>query len=715
MKKMSVIVLIFLSLLSNPISASENEHVYMVTFDDDVNVDMIISHEGEIIEQYVNIPVALVRLSEAKAQALSLLESVQSVEIDKQISVEYSSSEWGINTINIENAWGLNYKGDGINIAVIDTGIDSTHEDLKIAGGRSFVGNNPFDYEDRNGHGTHVAGIIGAQHNSIGINGIAPNADIYALKVMDDNGIGKVSATIRAIDWSISNGMDILNLSLGSIDYTNAYQAIVTKAYEHDLLLISSAGNEGSLIPEGDVIEYPANFDEVFAIGAIKNDYQRAKFSAHGPNLEFVAPGVNIKSTAIDGYEKKNGTSMAAPYVSGVFALMKQAYPTYSNHELRTLAQQNSIDLGVEGRDPLYGFGLINGVFKQDITSPETPEDLFARSRPNGLSLSWELDTLPGDDVGFYVYVNNERINSEPIYSMTYNLSSLVNYTSYKIEVSSIDPSGNESPKTKAIHATPSTKMNPIKFQQNEQDLHLSWIPYVYEHIDGYVVFIGQSKEGKVVKETETTITNLPDWYKVTYQVAALFKDGSYSIKSDLINHYTIAFNDVPPDYWALNEISYSVNRAFMVGEDNLFKPNQPLTRAETARILNRFLKNEEVYKVSSFHDISDNHPDFKAIESLKQKKIMLGYNNDTYAPNEFITRKQLAAIIDRAISVEHVYRMVNPYVDISSHDWAHPSILSLYQKNILKGSAHRYFLPNERVTRAQMATVLYRLATFLK
>ena len=209
----------------------------------------------------------------------------------------------------------------------------------------------------RSGHGTHVSGIIGAKNNGVGLVGVAPDTSLYAVKVLDSTGSGYVSDIISGIDWAITNKMDIITMSLGTKSDVAALHNAVDSAYTQGVLVVSAGGNDGA---GGDTIEYPARYSSVIAVGAVDKTNKRAYFSSTGKELEVSAPGVNIQSTYLNGqYATMSGTSMATPFVAGDLALLKQAHPTYSASQLRSLLQQKVIDLGRKGRDSSYGFGLI--------------------------------------------------------------------------------------------------------------------------------------------------------------------------------------------------------------------------------------------------------------------------------------------------------------------------------------------------------------------
>lgn len=329
--------------------------------------------KGKPTKEYYNVHSLKTNLSDNEITDLKKDPNVLSIEEDTKISMiqdleNTEVKDWGITTVGAESSWSSGYTGLGVKVAVIDTGVNTTHPDLEtaIAGGVSQVSYTA-SYEDDNGHGTHVSGIIGARQDGVGIVGIAPEASIYAVKSLDSTGSGYISDIIGGIDWSIQNHMDIINMSLGSKSSSTALQTACDTAYSYGILVVAAAGNTGTakVRTNADTINYPAKYASVIAVGATDISNNRAYFSSTGKELEVVAPGVNIVSDSFTGgYVTMSGTSMASPYVAGDLALLKQANPTYTNVQLRSLLDNNVTDLGTQGRDNLYGYGLIKAPVK---------------------------------------------------------------------------------------------------------------------------------------------------------------------------------------------------------------------------------------------------------------------------------------------------------------------------------------------------------------
>ncbi|MCS1350170.1 S8 family peptidase [Mechercharimyces sp. CAU 1602] len=258
--------------------------------------------------------------------------------------------------------------GKGVRVGVIDTGIDLTHPDLanNVQGGVNFIQTDQ-PPQDENGHGTHVAGIIGARNSRTGIIGVAPAVSLYAIKVLDKDGLGSMRTLIHGIKWGIDNRMDILNISItGETSSPPELVEIIELATKKGILVIAASGNRGNLRGKGDCVESPARLPSVEAVAALDRQNRRALFSATGPEINIAAPGVQILSTYLDGqYAKMSGTSMAAPHVSGVAALLKCAYPQANNKKLRLLLHRQARRLTSKRMDRLTGAGLVRAWTKR--------------------------------------------------------------------------------------------------------------------------------------------------------------------------------------------------------------------------------------------------------------------------------------------------------------------------------------------------------------
>jgi subtilisin len=272
---------------------------------------------------------------------------------------------WNITLVKAPQAWARGYKGSGVKVAVLDTGI-ANHPDLVISGGVSFVPG-VVSFNDGHSHGTHCAGIIGARNNSIGVIGVAPLASLYAVKVLTDAGSGSTSWILAGMAWARLNGMNVVSMSLGSDSCQSAaYTNAIAQLNAAGVTIVCAAGNSGgTAFP---CVGSPANSPGAIAVAAVNINKVRASFSSSGTSccppggnpVNISAPGVSINSTIPGGYGVKSGTSMACPHVAGAAALVKQRFPAFTPAQVRAKLLATAADLGVPGNDPLYGAGLVD-------------------------------------------------------------------------------------------------------------------------------------------------------------------------------------------------------------------------------------------------------------------------------------------------------------------------------------------------------------------
>jgi len=316
---------------------------------------------GKVKYSYHLVPAIAAEVPEPAVEGLLHNPHVVSVELDGQKEIDYGEIDisWGVNRIGAGDAHVNGNMGTNVRIAVLDTGIDYTHFELDInyAGGYDFV-NGDSDPMDDNGHGTHCAGIIAAEYNEEGVVGVAPEASIYAIKVLNENGIGYDSDIIAGIEWAVDNDIQITSNSYGGGGHSSLLELAFDNAYEAGILSIAAAGNNGQ---GEDNVSYPARYGSLIAVSATDKDDDIARFSSRGPSVELSAPGWFIYSTILDNaFAKKSGTSMSCPHVAGTATLILSAHPDWSNQEVRDWLCENAEDLGNPGRDNNYGYGLVN-------------------------------------------------------------------------------------------------------------------------------------------------------------------------------------------------------------------------------------------------------------------------------------------------------------------------------------------------------------------
>jgi len=316
-----VTVMVF-GLVASPVAAQPAEMVkVLIGFDRQPGPDeeaTVRGVGGSIKYTYHLVPAIAASVPQAAIDRLLRNPRVTRVEPDIEVRAIDQVLPWGVNRIDADVVHSTGNKGAGVKVAVLDTGIDLEHPDLSVADGVNFAGGGK-DADDKNGHGSHVAGTIAALDNTIGVIGVAPNVSLYAVKVLGNGGTGSYSDVIAGLEWAVDNGMQVTNNSYGSTgDPGQTVKDAFDAAYAAGIINIAAAGNEY----RDDVI-YPARWGSVVAVSATTTDDTLASFSSVGPEVELAAPGKDIYSTYKDGgYATLSGTSMASPHVAGTAALV---------------------------------------------------------------------------------------------------------------------------------------------------------------------------------------------------------------------------------------------------------------------------------------------------------------------------------------------------------------------------------------------------------
>ncbi|MCP1310064.1 S8 family peptidase [Paenibacillus tyrfis] len=246
---------------------------------------------------------------------------------------------WGVRHIRAPQAWSKS-RGERVRIGVIDTGADYTHPDLRHCLSRGVnILNRQLPPIDDNGHGTHIAGTIAAHTRHRGIIGVAPQAVLHPVKAFDQHGGAFVSDIIGGIDWCVSSGVDIINMSFGMRTYSKALEAAVLSAYRSGIIVVASSGNEGNQAQ----VDYPARLRQVIAVGATTRKSRIAPFSNIGKQINIYAPGEKVYSTWLRGkYHELSGTSMATSHVTGVIALMLAKKPGLKPLRIKNLLRKHA-------------------------------------------------------------------------------------------------------------------------------------------------------------------------------------------------------------------------------------------------------------------------------------------------------------------------------------------------------------------------------------
>jgi subtilisin len=344
----------------------------------------------------------------------ALLVTMVAVQPEIQAEETQWGAQWNVELIGANWAYELGYRGQGVKIAVLDTGLDYEHEDLSDAvyDGTNFAHGPSSAYHDSFGHGSHVGGIVASRTE--GFMGVAPEAEVYSVKVMSDYGYGYWFWVKEGIEWAIENDMDIVTMSFGGVSvWTPRYvQVAMKKAVSEGILLIASAGNQG----DSPWKSAPASYPEVMAVGAVDWNLDAPEWSARQDYVEIAAPGVIILSTCT-GYLRDlyswagfgsldrcwlSGTSMSAPHVAGAAAvLMSSPIPraadldrdgTWDGKEVRYWLTATAYDVGPTGRDNATGYGIVDlaSALSVGFKAPADFDVSASTSHKTSLLIDWE-------------------------------------------------------------------------------------------------------------------------------------------------------------------------------------------------------------------------------------------------------------------------------------------------------------------------------------
>ncbi|MDT8781614.1 MAG: S8 family serine peptidase [Candidatus Bathyarchaeota archaeon] len=596
-----IITLLFSNFMALTLAAPPEEKVSVIVgFKDKPNANLINGHGGEVRFQYTIISAIAANLPKQAIDALSKNPSIAYIEEDAEVfahviyddELDYS---WGVKQIGSGTVHEWGNKGAGVNVAVIDTGIDYRHMDLKAnyRGGYDFV-NGDNDPMDDNGHGTHCAGIIAAADDDYydhPVVGVAPEANLYALKVLNRRGSGTTSTIIAGIDWATKtlsdsdpdNNINVISMSLGSSVSTDSLKEACDNAYAAGILVVASAGNSG----DGgtlSTIGYPAAYDSVIAVGATDKQNIRASFSSTGPQLELVAPGVDILSTyryvSKDGLYRDvvymSGTSMACPHVAGTAALVfaspiDQNYDSDGDYqwdavEIRSKLQQTADKPLTEynTKPDWYGYGLVDADQASDTSAVDnspptvtelTPADgefintddpLISAKLTDNSGINWESVALTLDESA----VLSSYDASTSIVS--FQAADLAE-GEHKVTLYAADINGNDDTKVWwfTIDITPPEVEGLTATAISSSQINLQWIN-VGDAVK-YEIYRG----GKLISETTDSSyldNGLEASTTYTYSVKAVDKAGNAGVSS-LIEMTTL---DLPVQVLHVQDITMS-------------------------------------------------------------------------------------------------------------------------------------------------------------
>lgn len=565
-----------------------------------------------------------VTLNEDEVKAIKQFDSTAVLQKEHKYIITSDKVIPSITTVKAAPSNTQPYTGKNVKIAILDTGIDTEHRDIKVTGGFCALSNqcsSGIPYDDNNGHGTHVAGVIAAKANNTGIVGIAPNSEIYSVKVLDESGYGTTGSIIRGIEWAIEKDLDIINLSITTTTYDAVMEKALKTAYEKGMLLVGAAGNRAVEQPKGNSVTYPAKFNSVIAVGAVTDVLAKLPESSIGSEVEIAAPGYAIFSTypnewdfsdgKQDGYTHLSGTSMAAPHVTAVLALYRERFPNMTNVQLRSLLTSQAKDLGTPGRDSSFGYGLVQ--YEKDI--PGSPK-LEVKVGQGKAEIS-QVNSV----TGFQLSLNNKILNKQNNKWTIYGVQG-----DYPVDVSYQTPQGIK-----------------VKERLNLQIKNPSYsdvqgTQWFSEHI-GYLA----NKE-QINGYNDGTFK---PYQEITRAEAAVLIGRAKSLDGALRK---TTFSDVSEKSFAAGYIQSAVDAGIISGyKDGTFKPDDKVTRGEMAILLAKAFKLSPTTSYTSiFTDLSPSMAAYPYILPIIDAKVTVGYGDNTFKPYNKITRSEFAAFLAR-------------------------------------------------------------------
>ncbi len=359
------------------------------------------------------------------------------------------ASQWHLNTIQAASAWGLTTGATSIPIAVIDSGIESTHPDLslKVLAGWSFL-TGTSNTSDTMGHGTAVSGTAAAStDNSTGVAGVAWSNPLMPLVVVDSTGYASYSNIASAITYAADHGARVINISIAGASASSTLQSAVDYAWNKGLVVVAAAGNSSSSSPN-----YPAACNNVIAVSATTSSDTLSSYSNFGTWIDLSAPGDSILTTTTGAsYGAWQGTSFASPIVAGVAALVFGERPALSNSALVSLLEQNSDQVGGVGYSQYFGWGRINAY--RAVSAAQSlntvPPTVSISSPANGATVSGTIQVqgTATDNVGvtnIQFYVDGQLVASTTTspFSFSWNTANNAN-ASYTLAVNAYDAASN--------------------------------------------------------------------------------------------------------------------------------------------------------------------------------------------------------------------------------------------------------------------------------
>ncbi|WP_243735191.1 S8 family serine peptidase [Paenibacillus turpanensis] len=689
----------------------------------------------------------------------------------------YYSKQYHLQQIRAEEAWSEATENPQLIIAVVDTGVDLDHPDLtpNLVKGYNLI--DPSEPpEDDNGHGTNVAGVIGAVgNNRLGVTGLLWRTKIMPIKAVEANGRGEEDKLGEGIRYAVDHGAKIVVLSLGLNRYTPYLKEIADYAEKKGVLLVAASGNEGT------DVKYPAAYPTVVAVGGVGLDNTADYRSNRGPELDIVAPWFVYTTAKDGGYEYNEGTSMAAPQVAGVAGLIWNKYPYMKPVEIRSLLRQTAEDLTSSGWDAATGYGLLRAdlaLKEQLMADPFEPNDTKLTAKPLPITNAISAQFADSSDVDWFYfdapYDGYIQLQYQPAIAESVELTfeGAGTPTAYELKSGGVGKfpvrKGRTqlrlrlmNPTVKAAvpyTLTSSFEMGADPFENNDKKYQAFTLPgrsgvytgsfHKVSDVDWFAIDFEET--GSLQVRVSTNTPRIDPEILIEPQKAE--KELLVDQYGEGIEESTPMIDVTPGRYYIRLRNVVSAMPYPVVGEYDLaieftprfFDPNEPNNRAYQAVAVSDGTQYEGV-----FHNAQDEDWfSFRVPQSMVTDIRLDGVPYEATVGMELINaslkpvghyvaagtsggsvrvRSQLEPGTyyiqlksDRTfhhqkytLKVES-YPLLSGFMDIGGH-WAAPQIQELTQKSVINGKEAYLFLPQSKVTRAEAAAMIVRAFKFTK
>ncbi|RXT04494.1 S8 family serine peptidase [Ammoniphilus sp. CFH 90114] len=686
----------------------------------------------------------------------------------------YVNSQHYHQQINTTAAWQEIRENTDITIAILDTGVDVDHPDLKanLVQGYNLVQPDKPPHDDH-GHGTATAGILGAVgDNGIGVTGVLWNAKMMPIKILDNKGGGDAGRVAKGIRLAVDKGAKIILLSLGDPIYSTEMEKAIQYAEDKGVLLIAATGNDSS------TVSYPAAFPTVLSVSAVDAYNIPLSYANRGPEVDVVAPGHHIYSTAKDGkYAYVSGTSMAAPQVAGMAALLLKKAPSLTPLEVRMIIRASTEGVDTKGWNPNTGYGLVN-VQKALSLVDSDPIDLY---EPNqtieqvaSLPFVGQTQALIGktDPVDWYQielpYQGKFQLQTRSLTGKE-NVLQIEIYNGEKKKVSSglnrwegtlkggtyhfrVMDTG-ETPSF-PYHIDTSFSVGADPYEDNDTKAKASKVPISQQQlirgtfhkradVDWFVAdylwpgklevevktdtirmdsVLTIEQVGKTIEKVDHgSVSNGQSerWSKTVDPGKFYFAlqeyygnavNGQYELQIRYETSDTSAFRDIQ-DHWARTSIEDLVSRKMIQGyPDYTFRPNHNITRAGAAAVLQNVLQLPTSRATSTYQDLKKDHWVYSAIASLGERGIFKGVASERIFPDQPLTRAELAVLLYQArygTEQPEQIKSKQEFTDVLRGHWAYPYIMKMAELQHIQGFQDGSFQPERQTTRAEFAVLV--------